>query len=398
MAAIAMPQRRQQQDEKPESAIDTVLKGLSIAGSVYGLYADSQKLEMARKQEMRQQEAAQRERESFVAGKEESDIYGKGVMPAKDYLGGLKEGKFQEVAPGTEGALTLKVRQGGQDVDKTVLQSHVADINQRKAEIAAANKIKAAEMDSKVAKEKAEKEAEAEEKRFMRAGNLRSAYESNIITKNTYTKLNSFDDLMTIPSNRDKRTAAHDMKMVYSIMKIYEPSSSVKEGEYALAEQARGVPDSVRNVYNKLWAGGRLTDDQVTAFKKTALEGMAAQLKSQQLVDERYANIARKQNADVTTVISPEFDKIREELGLISPKGGKPTDRQGPALPATNAADLVLPKAEPTEEDRAALQWLQANPDDPRAPKIRESLKAKGLDVPTSVPARGMRLPRNKMG
>jgi hypothetical protein len=49
-----------------------------------------------------------------------------------------------------------------------------------------------------------------------------------------------------------------DIGVVFSIMKMHDPSSTVREGEFATAENAGGVPQSVQAAYNKLLNGGRL--------------------------------------------------------------------------------------------------------------------------------------------
>lgn len=62
------------------------------------------------------------------------------------------------------------------------------------------------------------------------------------------------------------------ISMVYKFMKSLDPTSVVREGEFATAEQATGVPDRVLNFYNKLVTGGRLPDGAVNEFINTAKE------------------------------------------------------------------------------------------------------------------------------
>jgi len=65
-------------------------------------------------------------------------------------------------------------------------------------------------------------------------------------------------------------TAAGDMSKIFGFMKILDPSSTVREGEYASAENARGVPDTVRSQYNKVMSGQRLSPNQRTQFTQAA--------------------------------------------------------------------------------------------------------------------------------
>jgi hypothetical protein len=60
--------------------------------------------------------------------------------------------------------------------------------------------------------------------------------------------------------------AAAQMSMIFSFMKMLDPGSTVREGEYATAENARGAAESVRNQYNKILKGAFLTSEQVNRF------------------------------------------------------------------------------------------------------------------------------------
>lgn len=61
-------------------------------------------------------------------------------------------------------------------------------------------------------------------------------------------------------------TAAGDMAMIFAYMKMLDPGSTVREGEYATAEQARGVPAGIIASYNKVLDGQKLTPDQRQQF------------------------------------------------------------------------------------------------------------------------------------
>lgn len=53
-------------------------------------------------------------------------------------------------------------------------------------------------------------------------------------------------------------------------MKMQDPKSTVREGEQAMAQNASGVDERVRNLYNSLLRGGKLSPEQVTDFQLTA--------------------------------------------------------------------------------------------------------------------------------
>ena len=65
-------------------------------------------------------------------------------------------------------------------------------------------------------------------------------------------------------------TAAGDLTTIFSYMKILDPESVVREGEQASAQNTAGVPDQIRNAYNKVLSGNRLNPKQRSDFKAAA--------------------------------------------------------------------------------------------------------------------------------
>jgi len=63
-----------------------------------------------------------------------------------------------------------------------------------------------------------------------------------------------------------KATAAGDMSLIFSFMKILDPGSTVREGEFATAQNAAGVQEKVLNLYNRALDGTRLGPAQRKDF------------------------------------------------------------------------------------------------------------------------------------
>ena len=53
-------------------------------------------------------------------------------------------------------------------------------------------------------------------------------------------------------------------------MKMLDPNSTVREGEFANAQNAASIPDRIRNQYNKAAEGTRLTAEQRNDFVASA--------------------------------------------------------------------------------------------------------------------------------
>jgi hypothetical protein len=62
------------------------------------------------------------------------------------------------------------------------------------------------------------------------------------------------------------------ISIVYKFMKSLDPTSVVREGEFATAENSSGIPESVANIYNKLVSGERLPEETMKQFETTAAE------------------------------------------------------------------------------------------------------------------------------
>ncbi len=55
-------------------------------------------------------------------------------------------------------------------------------------------------------------------------------------------------------------SAAGDIALIFSFMRALDPASTVREGEFATAQNAAGIPERVRAQYNKAINGERLSD------------------------------------------------------------------------------------------------------------------------------------------
>lgn len=62
-------------------------------------------------------------------------------------------------------------------------------------------------------------------------------------------------------------SAAGDLSLIFAYMKMLDPGSVVREGEQASASNAAGVPDRIRNTYNRLLTGEKLNPNQRQDFK-----------------------------------------------------------------------------------------------------------------------------------
>jgi len=76
-----------------------------------------------------------------------------------------------------------------------------------------------------------------------------------------YQRLESAYSEAARAQQEGRSPAAADIAMVYAYMKMLDPTSVVREGEFATAENAGGVPSAISAMYNKIIGGGRLTPE-----------------------------------------------------------------------------------------------------------------------------------------
>ncbi|CAM4320914.1 lytic transglycosylase domain-containing protein [Stenotrophomonas indicatrix] len=120
---------------------------------------------------------------------------------------------------------------------------------------------------------------------------LRKEYTTQI--KGAQTVVNSYGQIAQAAKSP---SAQNDLALIFSYMRMLDPASVVREGEFATAQNAAGVPDQIRNAYNKAVNGERLNPEQRTGFVSSA-KGLRDQ--AQQQIDgyrEQYSDLAKEYN------------------------------------------------------------------------------------------------------
>ena len=146
-----------------------------------------------------------------------------------------------------------------------------------------------------------------------------------------------FDKVSSV-ANKKSPTATDDMSLIFGFMKMQDPNSTVREGEYATAEQTRGLSDKLVALYNKAYNGQRLTPEQRANFINSARSIFDS---SKYRADQTYRNYE--------TIISKRgLDKsnIFLDLGGDVPNQGDPTQGQGQGV-IPSAVAAPPPKSRP---------------------------------------------------
>lgn len=105
-------------------------------------------------------------------------------------------------------------------------------------------------------------------------------------------------------------TGAGDLSVVFSYMKMLDPTSTVREGEQANAENSAGIPAKVTNVYNKLVNGERLTPEQRRNFVSMAKALFEAAEPAQAERVRQYTNLAKLYGVDPDMIIYSPYNDL----------------------------------------------------------------------------------------
>lgn len=169
------------------------------------------------------------------------------------------------------------------------------------------------------------------------ATELRREYISNPTVKDTAATEIAFEKMK---NSARSGTAAGDMSLIFSYMKMLDPGSTVREGEYASARNAGGVDDKIINAYNQARSGELLNTDQRKDFLNQAQNIYSAQLIKKQNIDKQYTELAKRTGADPRNVVLFEQQQEpRQEIDSSVPKigqevegfvflGGDPSDQK----------------------------------------------------------------------
>ena len=157
-----------------------------------------------------------------------------------------------------------------------------------------------------------EQHPEAKDSPFFKSDDKKTEKESKLRTQ--FDKLTQetravAKSLEKVKSAATDKSAAGDVAMVYGFMKMLDPGSTVREGEYANAQNAAGVPEQIGNLYNRVVSGTRLSDNQRKDFLKQAEYQYKAELKSYDRYKKEYRRIAEEQGLDPDNVVIDVFSE-----------------------------------------------------------------------------------------
>lgn len=89
-------------------------------------------------------------------------------------------------------------------------------------------------------------------------------------------------------------SAAGDLALIFNYMKLLDPGSVVREGEFANAQNAAGVPQRVRAMYNRTKNGQRLSEETRVDFLDRSRGLYESAAEQQRKIDAQFRNRSKQ--------------------------------------------------------------------------------------------------------
>lgn len=167
----------------------------------------------------------------------------------------------------------------------------------------------------------------------------------NILRKNIGDVIKPFQKVESafkkIQKAGSQDTAAGDLSLIFSFMKILDPGSTVREGEFATAQNAASIPDRVQNAYNNALKGTRLGTAQRADFITQAENLFSAE---REATDNQIGNILQQADQDQISRVKL-LGKSR-----LADFNERITTRGLGGIPAGQLAELQAARPDLTEE------------------------------------------------
>ena len=118
-------------------------------------------------------------------------------------------------------------------------------------------------------------------------------------SKNFITQRNNLAELEAA----SKGGAVADHSLIFKYLKVLDPTSTVREGEFATVQNTTGLPDRVKNYLKQVWSGQKLTPKQRQEIVDQSRAQFGVAQGHQQRLDEEYRRLSAGQGLDPDRVV-----------------------------------------------------------------------------------------------
>lgn len=130
----------------------------------------------------------------------------------------------------------------------------------------------------------------------------------NDITRNSTEFLNAQTGYDKVVAASQSDSPAGDMSLIFGFMKVLDPGSIVKEGEFATVQNSAGIPEQIRGTYNRILRGERLTPEQRQDFTHQARQQFGPMIERQKRLVDDARSFAERNKLPFADIV-PEYLK-----------------------------------------------------------------------------------------
>ncbi|MCK5651470.1 MAG: hypothetical protein KAJ42_08845 [Gemmatimonadetes bacterium] len=152
-------------------------------------------------------------------------------------------------------------------------------------------------------------------------GGLRAEFNASPIFKDALSIAGSYSSLLevlAIPSS-----GPNDLSVIFSFMKMLDPGSVVREGEFANAANSQGWSDRARALYNRIARGERLAAPARAEFERSARALIRGRRRLLNGHIAQFSRFAGDQDVDARNVVT---DPYAFAEGLVGEEGDENLD------------------------------------------------------------------------
>ena len=159
-------------------------------------------------------------------------------------------------------------------------------------------------------------------------------------SKNFLAMMESANQLL---ASAKENSAAGDIGMIFTFMKALDPTSVVRENEQASAQNAAGVPERVRNVYNNLLTGQRLSPKQRNEFISFANRLVKASMPEQERRNKYFTDLSNAYNISPSLVVRDFYPGLTDVIDsyLALPIKDDVAKEYIPGVPSGNVSSFA---------------------------------------------------------
>jgi hypothetical protein len=129
------------------------------------------------------------------------------------------------------------------------------------------------------------------------------------------------DAYSRVNASASNPSAAGDLSLIFNFMKMLDPGSTVREGEFATAQNASGVPGRIVSAYNNILRGERMNDDQRADFVNRSNKLFESATQQAQKTADAYTIIGNNAGLNVENIIA-NFTARKDASAIPPPPPG----------------------------------------------------------------------------